>query len=65
MHFPTEANEDEHALTRPDALQARLQRFLPTAQDFEIVGTNLYVVHQRVARRSVAGARSSLATPRM
>src|SRR6478672_11398086 len=27
IHFPTEAHEDEDALTREDALQARLQRF--------------------------------------
>ena len=51
VHFPTEPEEDEAALTRPDALQARLQRFLPTGSDFDIVGTNLYVVHQRVAQK--------------
>ncbi len=51
IHFPTEQHEDEDALTREEALQARLQRFLPTGKPFEIVGTNLYVVHQRVAQR--------------
>ena len=55
IHFPTEPNEDETALTRPEALQARLQRFLPTAKDFDIVGSNLYVVHQRVAQKFRAG----------
>jgi 3-(3-hydroxy-phenyl)propionate hydroxylase len=55
IHFPTEPNEDETALTRPEALQARLQRFLPTAKDFDIVGSNLYVVHQRVAQTFRAG----------
>jgi 3-(3-hydroxy-phenyl)propionate hydroxylase len=50
VHFPTKADEDETALLRPEAMQARLQRFLPTGRDFEIVGSNLYVVHQRVAR---------------
>jgi 3-(3-hydroxy-phenyl)propionate hydroxylase len=50
VHFPTAPEEDEAALTRPDALQARLQRFLPTGKDFDIVGSNLYVVHQRVAK---------------
>jgi 3-(3-hydroxy-phenyl)propionate hydroxylase len=51
VHFPTLAEEDETALTRPDALQARLQRFLPSGKDFDIVGSNLYVVHQRVAEK--------------
>jgi 3-(3-hydroxy-phenyl)propionate hydroxylase len=51
VHFPTQPSEDEAALTRPEALQARLQRFLPTGKDFDIVGSNLYVVHQRVAKK--------------
>ncbi len=32
-------------------MQARLQRFLPTGRPFDIVGKNLYVVHQRVAQK--------------
>jgi 3-(3-hydroxy-phenyl)propionate hydroxylase len=55
VHFPTESKEDEEALTRPEALQARLQRFLPTGKDFEIVGCNLYTVHQRVAAKFRVG----------
>ncbi len=55
VHFPTAPDEDEAALTRPDALQARLQRFLPTGKDFDIVGTNLYLVHQRVAQKFRVG----------
>jgi 3-(3-hydroxy-phenyl)propionate hydroxylase len=51
VHFPTAPEEAEAALTRADALQARLQRFLPTGRDFDIVGSNLYVVHQRVAEK--------------
>ena len=51
VHFPTDEKEDEQALTRPEALQARLQRFLPTGRDFDIVGSNLYTVHQRVAQK--------------
>jgi len=51
VHFPTRPDDDPEALTRPEALQARLQGFLPTGRDFEIVGTNLYTVHQRVASR--------------
>jgi 3-(3-hydroxy-phenyl)propionate hydroxylase len=55
VHFPTAPEDDEAAITRPDALQARLQRFLPTGRDFEIVGSNLYTVHQRVAKKFRAG----------
>ena len=55
VHFPTESHDDEQALTRPEALQERLQRFLPTGRDFEIVGSNLYTVHQRVAKKFRAG----------
>ena len=55
VHFPTASDADETALTRPDALQARLQRFLPVGNAFDIVGSNLYVVHQRVAKKFRAG----------
>ena len=51
VHFPTASEEDPEALQRPEALQARLQGFLPKAGDYEIVGSNLYTVHQRVATR--------------
>ena len=40
---------------RPDALQERLQRFLPIGKPFDIVGSNLYVVHQRVAGKFRVG----------
>ena len=55
VHFPTAPDADETALTRPDALQARLQRFLPIGKAFDIVGSNLYVVHQRVAKKFRTG----------
>ena len=45
----------EQPLTRPDALQARLQRFLPTGKPFDIVNTNVYIVHQRVAQKFRVG----------
>jgi 3-(3-hydroxy-phenyl)propionate hydroxylase len=51
VHFPTRPEEDPEALTKPESLQARLQGFLPTGKPFEIVGCNLYTVHQRVARK--------------
>jgi len=55
VHFPTEPKADEKDLTRPEALQARLQGFLPTGKPFDIVGSNLYVVHQRVAQKFRSG----------
>jgi 3-(3-hydroxy-phenyl)propionate hydroxylase len=55
VHFPVEPGDDETAISRPEALQARLQRFLATGRDFEIVGSNLYTVHQRVAKKFRSG----------
>ncbi len=55
VHFPVEPGVDEAAIMRPDALQARLQGFLPTDEPFDIVGSNLYIVHQRVAKKFRAG----------
>lgn len=55
VHFPTDPAADEAALTAPDVLQQRLQQFLPTGRPFDIVGCNLYVVHQRVAARFRVG----------
>ncbi len=55
VHFPTDAEADETALLRPDVLQAQMQRFLPTGKPFDIVGSNLYVVHQRVAAKFRVG----------
>jgi 3-(3-hydroxy-phenyl)propionate hydroxylase len=50
VHFPTQPDEDPDALMREDAMQAQLQRFLPTGAPFSIIGSNLYTVHQRVAK---------------
>ncbi len=55
VHFPVEPGDDEAAISRPEALQARLQAFLPTGREFEIVGNNLYTVHQRVAKKFRSG----------
>jgi len=55
VHFPTDPKADEDALMQPEALQAKLQGFLPTGKLFDIVGSNLYVVHQRVADKFRAG----------
>src|SRR5438094_1499147 len=42
VHFPTGENESEEELRRPEFLQKKLQGFLPTGKDFEIVGSNVY-----------------------
>jgi 3-(3-hydroxy-phenyl)propionate hydroxylase len=55
VHFPTKPDEDEEALQRPEALQAKLQAFLPKAGGYEICGSNLYTVHQRVAQKFRVG----------
>src|ERR1700685_4488905 len=55
VHFPTDPNEDETAIMHPESLQTRLQRFLPTGKPFDIIGSNLYVLHQRVADKFRAG----------
>jgi 3-(3-hydroxy-phenyl)propionate hydroxylase len=55
VHFATEPAEDETALMHPEALQVRMQKFIPTGRDFDIVGSNLYVVHQRVAKKFRVG----------
>ncbi len=55
IHFPTDPNEDETALTRPEAMQARLKGFLPISGDYQICGCNLYAVHQRVAKKFRVG----------
>lgn len=55
IHFPTNIDDDENELKRPEALQQRLRRFLGIDQDFDICGCNLYTVHQRVAQKFRSG----------
>jgi 3-(3-hydroxy-phenyl)propionate hydroxylase len=55
VHFPAGPDEEEQTLLRPETLQAKLQGFLPIGRPFDIVGCNLYTVHQRVAARFRAG----------
>src|SRR5882762_3770411 len=55
VHFPTKPEDDPDALMQAEAMQARLQGFLPTGKIFNIVGCNLYSVHQRVAQKFRSG----------
>ncbi len=55
VHFPTKPEEDPDELTKPKALQERMRRFLEIDEAFNIRGSNLYTVHQRVAAKFRAG----------
>jgi len=55
VHFPTREDESDEELRRPEVLQKKLQAFLPTGKEFEIVGSNVYTVHQRVAQKFRSG----------
>jgi len=49
--YPTDPAASDDALMSDEAVQARLQKFFPSPQPYEIVHRNLYVTHQRVAAR--------------
>lgn len=53
--FPTDPALSDEALMNDAAVQARLQKFFPSPQPYEIVHRNLYVTHQRVAASFRAG----------
>jgi 3-(3-hydroxy-phenyl)propionate hydroxylase len=55
VHFPTQPEDDADAIQRPEVLQARLQGFLRKPGNYEVCGSNLYTVHQRVAKKFRAG----------
>ncbi|WP_022958196.1 FAD-dependent oxidoreductase [Spongiibacter tropicus] len=46
---PTRPEQTEEELLAPEALEAKLQKFCPSAQPYDIVTVALYHVHQRVA----------------
>lgn len=49
--FPVGTDEDEAAVTAPDALQARVQAVAPRDEPWNLVQHSLYEIHQRVAER--------------
>jgi 3-(3-hydroxy-phenyl)propionate hydroxylase len=53
--FPTDPALSEEELMSDAAVQARLQKFFPSPEPYEIVHRNLYVTHQRVAASFRAG----------
>ncbi len=48
--FPTRPGETDEALMSDDGVEARLQKFFPSAARYDVVHRNLYVTHQRVAQ---------------
>ncbi len=53
--YPTNPAQSDEALMSDESVQARLQKFFPAAEPYEIVHRNLYVTHQRVATGFRAG----------
>ena len=47
--YPANPDQSEEQLMDDAAVQARMQKFFPAQQPYEIVHRNLYVTHQRVA----------------
>lgn len=47
--FPANAEVAEESLLGDEVVQARLQRFFPKSEPYDIVHRNLYTTHQRVA----------------
>jgi 3-(3-hydroxy-phenyl)propionate hydroxylase len=53
--YPTDPALTDAELLSDVAVQARLQRFFPSGQPYEIVHRNLYTTHQRIASTFRAG----------
>lgn len=51
VHFPVAEGAEEAAVMAPDSLEDYMTRFLPPGVPFHIYGSNLYTVHQRVAKK--------------
>jgi 3-(3-hydroxy-phenyl)propionate hydroxylase len=49
LAFPVHPDEDEAEVLAAGAIEARMQRFLPRPQRYEVLQKGIYRVHQRVA----------------
>lgn len=49
MAFPVHPDEDDASALAAEAVEARLQRFLPRPHRYEVLHKGIYKVHQRVA----------------
>ena len=48
--YPTEVNETDEQVLSDAGVQARMQKFFPSPDPYEVVHRNLYTTHQRVAQ---------------
>jgi 3-(3-hydroxy-phenyl)propionate hydroxylase len=55
LAFPVHPDEDEAAVMASEAVEARMQRFVPRPQSYEVPHKGIYRVHQRVAKDWRAG----------
>jgi 3-(3-hydroxy-phenyl)propionate hydroxylase len=55
LAFPVHPEEDEAAVLEPEAVEARMQRFVSRPGRYEVPHKGIYRVHQRVARSWRAG----------
>jgi 3-(3-hydroxy-phenyl)propionate hydroxylase len=55
LAFPVHAEEQESEVLADQAVEARMQRFLPRPQRYEVLQKGIYKVHQRVAKDWRAG----------
>ena len=55
LAFPVHPEEDEAEVLAAEAIEGRMQRFLPRPQRYEVLQKGIYRVHQRVAKNWRAG----------
>lgn len=55
LAFPVHPEEDEAAVLEPEAIEGRMQRFLPRSERYQVLQKGIYKVHQRVAKDWRAG----------
>ena len=55
VHFPTHPEEREEDVMKPEYLQRKLENFIDLKGEYIIRGSNLYTVHQRVAKKFRSG----------
>ncbi len=53
--FPADSRLTDDDILGDAAVQARLQKFFPSGEDYEVVHRNLYTTHQRIANTFRAG----------
>ena len=49
--FPTDPEDTDEEVLADERVQARLQKFFPKGDEYDVIHRNLYKIHQRVAAR--------------